>query len=469
MTKSTGGFGRAALGAVSACALAAGMTAWAGAAEAGDVVIHAGRLIDGVSKTPREKVSILIHDERIVSVQDGFTTPAGAEVIDLSSATVLPGLIDCHVHITQTFHKGDPIRTSVTRTAYDEEIDAVNNARQTLLAGFTSVRDVGGATGVVVALKKAVNAGETPGPRMWVAGTPLGPTGGHGDAANGLDPEFSHPGWTDNLIDSPEAARRTVRRLRREGADLIKIMPSGGVMSIGDDPKLQLMDDDEIKAVIETAHALGMKVAAHAHGKQAIDHTIALGVDSIEHGSFADTESYKLFKAHGTYLVPTMLVGQRVYDRAKNHPEDLNPSTAQKALSVVPVMLRNLGAAHAAGVKIAFGTDTFGLSRHGENAQEFAIMVSAGMSPMESIAAATSSAADLIGDSADIGSVQPGRYADVIAVAGNPLKDVTELERVRFVMKGGMVYKAVGKTIAFEVSAPRPASADWERAIADAF
>ena len=417
---------------------------FAGAASAGDLVIHAGRLIDGTGAAPQGKVSILIHDDRITRVESGFTSPVGAQVIDLSNDTVLPGLIDCHVHITSSFHKGDPIRNAVTRTAYDDEVDAVNNARATLMAGFTSVRDVGADTGVVVALKKAVNAGVTPGPRMWVAGTPLGPTGGHGDAANGLDPEFEHPGWKDNLIDSPQAARMAVRRLRREGVDLIKIMPSGGVMSIGDDPRLQLMEDDEIKAVIETAHALGMKVAAHAHGKQAIDHTLAFGVDSIEHGSFADAESYKLFKAHGAYLVPTMLVGMKVYDHAKTHPEDLNPSTVEKALSVVPVMLKNLHDAHAAGVKIAFGTDTFGMSAHGENAQEFAIMVRSGLTPMEAIVTATGSAADLIGDSADIGSVQSGRYADLIAVKGDPLKDVSELEHVPFVMKGGVVVKSDG-------------------------
>ena len=249
------------------------------AAVAKDVVIHAGRLIDGVSAQPQEKVSILVRDDRIVSVEPGFTTPSGAEVVDLSNATVLPGLIDCHDHITASFHKGDPIRNAVTRTAYDDEIDAVNNARAELLAGFTTIRDVGADTEVIVALKKAVNAGVVPGPRMWVSGMPLSPTGGHGDAADGLDPELEHPGWTSNLIDSPEAARRAVRLLRREGADLIKILPSGGVMSIGDDPKLQLMADDEIKAVIDTAHALGMKVAAHAHGKAAIDHAIALGVD----------------------------------------------------------------------------------------------------------------------------------------------------------------------------------------------
>jgi imidazolonepropionase-like amidohydrolase len=432
-----------------AAAAGAALAAMASAASAKDMVIHAGRLIDGTGKPAREKVSILVHDERIAAVQDGFVAgPRGAEVIDLSGATVLPGLIDDHVHITQSFHRGDPIHTKMTRTDADDTIDAVANARATLIAGFTTVRDVGGDTKVVVALKREIAAGVVPGPRMWVAGRPLGPTGGHGDAANGLDLELEHPGWTDNLIDSPEAARKAVRRLRREGADLIKIMPSGGVMSIGDNPKLQLMADDEIKAVIDTAHSLGMKVAAHAHGKEAIDHTLALGVDSIEHGTYADAASYKLFKDHGAYFVPTMLVGQKVVEHAKTHPEDLNPSTVQKALTVVPYMLDNMHNAYAAGVKIAFGTDTFGMSNHGENAQEFAILVRAGMPPMEAIKAATWNAADLIGDTDDIGSVQPGRYADIIAVTGDPLKDVTVLEHVQFVMKGGQVYKAGGVPVA---------------------
>jgi imidazolonepropionase-like amidohydrolase len=429
---------------MAAAASAAVLGLAAGAACAKDMVIHAGRLVDGTGAAPKTQVSILIHDERITAVQPGFVTPAGAEVIDLSSATVLPGLIDDHVHITMSFHKGDAIHTAMTRTGYDDAMDAVANARATLVAGFTSVRDVGGETGVVVALKRAIAAGVLPGPRMWVAGTPLGPTGGHGDAANGLDPELEHAGWTDNLIDSPEAARRTVRRLRREGVDLIKIMPSGGVMSIGDDPKLQLMEDDEIKAVIETAHALGMKVAAHAHGKQAIDHTIALGVDSIEHSSYADAESFKLYKAHGTYLVPTLLVAEKVYEHAKTHPEDLNPSTAEKAIAVTPLIQKMLHDAYAAGVKVAFGTDTFGMSAHGENAQEFALLVKAGLPPMEAIKTATWNAADLIGDTADIGTVQAGRYADIIAVDADPLKDVTVLEHVAFVMKGGVVYKAKG-------------------------
>lgn len=425
------------------------LTAVAGApALAGTLIVHAGRLIDGSGAAPRSQVSIIVENDRIKAVQPGFVQPqAGEELVDLSQKTVLPGLIDCHVHITHAFHAGDPIRNAVTRSSYDELIDGVKDVRATLLAGFTTVRSVGDATFAVVALKKAVAEGSIPGPRMWVAGEALGPTGGHSDPANGLIPEIAElPHARDAVIDSPEEARQTVRRLKREGADLIKIMPSGGVMSIGDDPRLQLMEDAEIKAVIETAHALDMKVAAHAHGKQAIEHTITLGVDSIEHGSFADAQSYKLFKQYGAYLVPTLLVGQRVYETARAHPERLNPSTAQKALAIAPLLQKNTRDAHAAGVKIAFGTDTFGLSAHGENAQEFKLLVASGLTPMEAILTATRNAADLIG-SADIGLIQAGRFADIIAVTGDPLQDVTTLEKVDFVMKGGAVVKADGKPL----------------------
>ncbi|MBV9990799.1 MAG: amidohydrolase family protein [Alphaproteobacteria bacterium] len=411
---------------------------------AGDVVIHAGRLIDGVSKAPRGQVSILIHDDRIASVEQGFVDgPAGAQVIDLSNSTVLPGLIDCHDHITSTFDGGNPIAEAVTRTAFDDAFLSVGNAERTLMAGFTTVRDVGADPMVVIALKKAIAKGAVAGPRLFVAGPPLGPTGGHGDPANGFDPQLSHEGWTDWVIDGPDSARRAVRKLHRMGADLIKIMPSGGVLSIADDPNAQLMADDEIEAVVKTAHGLGMKVAAHAHGKQAIEHAAELGVDSIEHGSFADEQSYAILKKHGTYLVPTMLVAQTVVDVAKNHPEQLNPSSAAKALMVGPRIKANLSNAYKAGVKIAFGTDQ-GLAPHGTNAREFALMVDAGMTPIDAIMAATHNAADLIGDSKDIGAVAPGRYADIVAVSGDPLADVTELERVQFVMKAGKVYKQGG-------------------------
>ena len=416
------------------------------AAQADDLVIHAGRLIDGAGETAREKVTIVVHNDRITAIEPGFVTRPGATLIDLSDKTVLPGLIDTHDHITAGFYPGDPIRNAVTRTAYQAAIEATVFARDTLLAGFTAVRDCGGETAVVVALKREIADGAIPGPRLWVAGAPLGPTGGHGDAANGLIPDIAEiPHLADNLVDGADDARVTVRRLHREGVDLIKIMPSGGVMSIGDNPDWQLMSDDEIKAVIETAHALGMKVAAHAHGKQAIDHTVALGVDSIEHGSFADAASYKLFKQSGAYLVPTLLVGEKVYERARTRPQDLNPSTAEKALRIAPVLRQNLRDAYAAGVRIAFGTDTFGLSRHGDNAQEFALMVAAGMRPIDAIRAATSVAADLLG-SKDVGRIEAGRFADLVAVDGDPLKDVRLLEKIPFVMKGGVVVKQGGQS-----------------------
>jgi imidazolonepropionase-like amidohydrolase len=413
-------------------------------AQAADVAIHAGRLIDGTGGAPKTQVTILVHDDRVISVTPGFTQPAGAGVIDLSNATVLPGLIDCHVHITGQFDGGDPVRELVTETDYDAAYKNPAYARATLEAGFTSVRDVGASTELVVAMKRAIAKGEIAGPRMWVAGAPLGPTGGHSDSHSGLDPAIENPEWTESIIDGTDSAIRAVRKHRQEGTDLIKIMPSGGVLSVNDDPNLQLMSDAEIKAVVDTAHALGMKVAAHIHGREAIDHAIALGVDSVEHGSYAGPESYPLFKAHGTYLVPTLLIGQKVYEIARTHPEQLPPSSAAKALEVAPHLRANLGAAYRAGVKIAFGTDQ-GLVPHGQNAGEFALMVEAGMTPMDAILAATRNGADLIGDSADIGSIQPGRFADVIAVTGDPLKDVTELTRVQFVMKGGTIYKESGK------------------------
>ncbi len=430
------------VGAIVVAALLTG----AGAAQAKDVVIHAGHLIDGVTKTVRTNVSIVIHDDRIVAVQPGFTTPAGAQVIDLSKSTVLPGLIDCHVHLTNQFDGGNPIVEAVTETEYDAAVKSTAYARRTLLAGFTSVRDVGAPVGPIIALRNAIRKGIVDGPRMWVAGPPLGPTGGHNDSANGLDPALSHPDWTASNIDSPEEARKEVRTLRRDGVDLIKIMPSGGVLSIGDDPSRQLMADDEIAAVVQTAHSLGLKVAAHAHGKLAIYAAVRLGVDSIEHGTYADADSYRLMKQHGTYFVPTMLVGQRAYDIAKAHPEQLNPSSAAKALAVVPRMQKNLHDAYLAGVKIAFGTDE-ALVPHGENAKEFALMVKAGMKPIDTIFAATASAADLIGDRPDIGSIQPGRYADIVAVSGDPVADVTQLEHMQFVMKGGTIYKQNGQIV----------------------
>lgn len=418
-------------------ALAACLLAITSTAEARDVVVHAGELIDGIGDSPRAKVSILVRDDRIIAVEPGFVNPEGAAIIDLSNSTVMPGLIDSHVHITYSYTGKNPIAERVTLTDIDRALGAVGNLKRTLEAGFTSVRDVGGDTATVVGLKRAVAAGRIPGPRLWVAGTPLGPTGGHSDQQNGLSPTVDVHS-ADAVIDGPDEARRAVRRLHREGVDLIKIMPSGGVTSIGDDPNLTLMTDDEIKAVVDAAHALGMRVAAHAHGKDAIIRAATLGVDSIEHGSFGDAEAYKAMKEHGTYLVPTLLVADTALRVAKEHPETMNPSSAKKAIEVGPLTLKNAGAAYRAGVKIAFGTDQ-ALAPHGKNAQEFPLLVRSGLTPMDAIKAATRNAANLLNASADIGAVEPGRFADLVAVDGNPMTDITELERVTFVMKGGEI------------------------------
>ncbi|AHE53174.1 metal-dependent hydrolase family protein [Sphingomonas sanxanigenens] len=415
--------------------------AFAAPAVAKDVVIHAGTLIDGASATPKTRVSILIKDDRITGVQNGFVTPAGAEVIDLSQATVLPGLIETHDHISSS---GDrrPLNR-FTQTEGDAVISAMLNARREIELGFTTVRDVGSGPLTAPALIRAINSGKIVGPRLWTALEALGPTGGHSDRANGVRPDISFAGRDAAIIDGPEEARIKVREHRRRGATVIKIMPSGGVGSIGDDPHHMTMADDEMKSVIDTAHELGLKVAAHAHGKKAIDHVIMAGVDSIEHGTYADAESYKLMKEHGTFLVPTLLVADAIYQTAIKTPELLPPTVAEKAIAVTPTMIGNAGRAYRAGVKIAFGTDQ-GATSNRNKGEEFALLVKAGLTPMDAIFAATRNAAELIGTPEDIGSVQAGRYADIVAVEGDPIADITELQRVRFVMKGGEVLKKDG-------------------------
>jgi len=414
------------------------------AAEARDVVIHAGTLIDGAGRTPRREVSILIKDDRIVAVQPGYATPPGAEVIDLKTATVLPGLVEGHVHMTSTRLPGNHVQNQVTSTPLDVAIASTVNARNMLEAGFTSVRDTGGFFGADIALKRAINRGMVPGPRMWIATDAVGPTGGHNDWSSGYAADIVRPIWTAGVADGVEAVTLKVRQERKLGADLIKILPSGGVVSVGDDPRHQVMTDAEIKAAVDAAHALGLKVAAHAHGKSSIDAAVRLGVDSIEHATFADKESFALFKQHGTYLVPTLLTTQQLMERARSNPESLAPGSAEKALRIGPMKIQSFTEAYRAGVKIAFGSDTSA----GLNAREFALMVGAGMTTIDAILSATAGSSDLIGAGDDIGSVRPGRYADIIAVAGDPLVDITELERVQFVMKGGVVYKQGGAPIA---------------------
>lgn len=412
----------------------------AGPAVAGVTVIHAGRLIDGVATAPREKVSVLVDGGRITGVEPGFVTPAGAEVIDLSSSTVMPGFIDMHVHISARL----PSRTNatedwLTHSDIDRAFDGAVFARAMLQQGFTGARDVGGGN-ETVALRDAIAAGKVAGPRLWVSLEALGPTAGHGDSRVGMDPALSHTGWDNGLVDSVDGARLRVREHRRRGADVIKIMPSGGIASSGDDPRAKLMTDEEIASVITTAHALGMKVAAHAYPSPAIDAAVRAGVDSIEHGSFASPETFALMKAKGTYLVPTLTVYDVFYAVARDQPELLRPGTAAKEMANDLIPKRNFPVALRSGVKIAYGTDL----GEGDHTLEFALLIEGGMKPLDAIFAATRNAADLLGASETVGTVQAGRQADLVAVKGDPLATPALLRAVDFVMKGGVVYRRDG-------------------------
>lgn len=416
------------------------------AAQARDIVIHAGTLLDGVSRTPRQHVSILIHDERVTGVRDGFVSPAGSDIIDLSGETVMPGFIDCHVHISAPL----PSRTNALEYAFthndiDRAFDGARFASAMLQQGFTGARDVGGGDDTV-ALRNAIAEAKVPGPRLWVSLEPLGPTAGHGDIRSGLDARLNHPDWSNGIVDTVDMARLKVREHKRRGADLIKIMPSGGIASTGDDPRQQLMTDAEMQASIETAHALGMKVAAHIYPAGAIEAAVRAGVDSVEHGSFATEQAFALMKARGTYLVPTLTVYDIFYATARDHPELLQPGTAAKELANDLLPAKNFPVALRSGVKIALGSDI----GEGDHGSEFRLMIAAGMAPLEALFTATRNAADLIGASREIGSIQPGRYADIVATKGDPLLNPALFGKIDFVMKGGEVYRANG------LPTPRP-------------
>lgn len=399
-------------------------------------IIHAGQVLAVPGAKPLSKQSIYIKDNKIVKIVSGYQLEKGASVIDLSDSFVLPGLIDSHVHLRMEFNPNIRL-DAVTKRPGDTAYDALVNARKTLMAGFTSVQDVGGPE-EVFALRDAINAGKVAGPRIRASGRSVSPTGGHGDM-HGYRQEILDLFHSPTICDGVADCRRATRAAIKAGADVVKITATGGVLSNTAAGVEQQFFNDELEAIVETAKKMGRKVTAHAHGKTGIDSALKAGVKSIEHGTYLDVETTALFKKYDAVLVPTVLAGMTVVDWAKNK-NWLPPASKAKALEVGPQMLEMLKIAYENGVTIAFGTDT-GVSKHGENAREFGYMVEAGMSEMDAIKAATVTAANHLEMGGKIGSIEPGKYADIIAVDGNPLTHIEELYDVDFVMKNGVVYK----------------------------
>ncbi|HEX9728472.1 MAG TPA: amidohydrolase family protein [Gemmatimonadales bacterium] len=413
-------------------------------ASAQTTAVRAGRLVDGTGAAPRSNVIILIENDRITAVGPDVRIPRDARVIDLSGMTVMPGFIDAHTHVAGTV-LGEPgwENELVRETPADAALRGAQHARETLEAGFTTIRNVGARGYADVALRDAINAGRVPGPRMQVAAHALGITGGHCDGSNGYVGDlFGEPiGIAQGIADGPDAIRAAIRYQVKFGADVIKICATGGVLSEGDSVGVQQYADEELRAVVDAAHMVERRVAAHAHGTVGIKAAVRAGVHSIEHGSMLDDEAISLMIEHGTYLVPTLMAGEAVEALAQSGR--LTGERAAKALAIAPIMRHSFRAAVAAGVKIALGTDA-GVMPHGRNGHEFTLMVElGGMTPMQAIVAGTGNAADLLGWSELVGSVQAGRFADIVAVHGDPLSDITLLERVDFVMKGGAIVKQV--------------------------
>ena len=402
-------------------------------------VIHAGNLIDTQNGQVLRERSVFVKDKKILKVVKGFQTPKDAKVIDLKDSTVMPGLMDMHTHISLEFNRKTYIE-KFTISEGDMAIRSVTYAKKTLMAGFTTIRDLGDGYRVSIALKKAINDGLVPGPRIYTAGKSIATTGGHADPTNGRrHTELEFPGPERGVINGAKEARAAVRQRYKEGADLIKITATGGVLSTAKSGQNPQFMKDELEAIIKTAKDYGFTVAAHAHGKEGMLRAIKAGVSSIEHGTYLDGEVLRAMKRYGTYYVPTIIAGNWVAEKSKIKgffPEIVRP----KAAAIGPQIHNSFKKAVKAGVKIAFGTDS-GVSAHGDNAQEFEFMVSGGMKPIKAIQAATMEASKLLRVENELGSISKGKWADIVAVKGNPLKDISLMKNVAFVMKAGKIYK----------------------------
>ena len=411
------------------------------------VIVHAGKLMSVPGDNIKNKQSIVIRDGKIVNVKSGYITAKSlkkasndtVKIHDLKNSFVLPGLIDGHVHITDELGSKSKIRR-VEFSDPDTALFGARNAKITLNSGFTTVRDLGGRGGdSVFALRDAIQKNYVPGPRIYAAGDVISPTGGHGQRHGYRDEVFAvvnHTGACDGVADCRRAVRDQVRR----GADHIKFVATGGVLSETAAGTGQQFFNDEVKAIIDTAHQLGRKVTAHAHNAVGINAALRAGVDSIEHGTFSDKESLDLFKKTGAYFIPTLLAGATVSDIAADENSFFVQSVRDKAKEVGPQMIDTLSLVYKKGIKIAFGTDSY-VSKHGLNATEFGLLVQAGLSPTEAIKTATIYGADNLGKSDVLGSIEAGKFADIVAVHGDPTKDITELMDIDFVMKEGVVYK----------------------------
>ena len=404
-----------------------------------DTYIHAGALIDGVSGAPRQKVTIVVDGNSIKRVADGYLS-GGADTIDLKGYTVMPGFMDMHTHLASQQSK-----ESYTEDFFMNPTDSVLRstvfAKRTLLAGFTTVRDLGDDGVVVKSLRDGIAAGYVDGPRIYTAGRALATTGGHADPTNGVNERLKgDPGPVEGVVNGPDDARKAVRQRYKDGADCIKLTATGGVLSLAKSGQNPQFTPEELTAIVETAKDYGFTVAVHAHGAEGMKRAVLAGVDSIEHGTLMTDEIMALMKERGTYYVPTILAGTWVAEKAKEDgffPEVVRP----KAAEIGPKIKDTFARAYKAGVKIAFGTDT-GVSPHGDNAREFELMVEAGMPPMEAIQSATMTAAMLLRVQDKLGSIEAGKLADLVAVKGDPLKNISLLRDIQFVMKDGKTYKS---------------------------